>query len=428
MKIRFIILLATLLATAGQAQEISLTFAATGEASHIDSIQATNLSNGLSISFPGNATLWLNRITHTNPVESAILEPALFPNPFPGVAQFSVRTTTTEALKIQALSLDGQVVTSHIGTYQPGNHQFLLSLQNPGIYLIEIAGAKGRSTIRAISTAAYGSGNHIHQTGLGTPVPQNTLREKSTGGDYILGFTRGDLLHFRCYSGRMTSVLTARPEAPGELEVGFWTCTDPHNQDYATVRIGDQVWMAENLAYLPTVRSSSSGSDLWPHNYVYGYEDTNAEEARNHPNYARYGVLYNWVSAMGGSGGSILVPSGVRGLCPIGWHMPSQGEWDLLSTFIGDSAAIRLKDAGPGIWPGTGGGATNESGFGALPGGSRQESSAGFAGLGATATFWSTSEGGSSFAWYRFLEAAEPQLLRYGIHKANGFSIRCVKD
>jgi uncharacterized protein (TIGR02145 family) len=421
-------LLATMLATGSQAQEISLTFAATGQASQIDSIQATNLTTGLSISFPGNATLWLNRITGTDAMGEPVAEPMLFPNPFAGVAHFSFITGNLEALQIRALTLGGQVVASHIGTYQPGNHQFSLSVQDPGIYIVEILGTMKRSVIKAVNTGANGLANRIIHAGSATTTPNGPARHKSALGDYILGFTKGDLLLFRCFSGRMTTILTDRPTATGEVAVGFWICTDLNDRDYAVVKIGEQTWMAENLAYLSTVRPASSGSDLWPHTYVYGYEGTNADEVRNHPNYLRYGVLYNWVAAMGGSAGSSQVPSGVRGSCPVGWHMPSLGEWDILSQSVGDSAAISLKDAGAGIWPNFGGGATNESGFGALPGGTRQESTAGFAGLGTTSAYWSATEGGSSFAWYRFLDAAEPQLLRYGIHKANGFAVRCVKD
>ncbi|MFA5816806.1 MAG: FISUMP domain-containing protein, partial [Bacteroidales bacterium] len=95
------------------------------------------------------------------------------------------------------------------------------------------------------------------------------------------------------------------------------------NTVYNWVKIGNQVWMSENLAYLPSVSSSTTGSGTLPYYYVQGYEGVNIFDAIPTSNYQTYGVLYNWPAAMKGANSSNQNPSGVQGICPDNWHLPS---------------------------------------------------------------------------------------------------------
>lgn len=106
------------------------------------------------------------------------------------------------------------------------------------------------------------------------------------------------------------------------------------NKTYKTVKIGEQLWFAENLAYLPSVNKPSESSKDEARYYVFGYDGNDLNEAKA-SEYYNLGVLYNWVAAGGDEESDAnVVPSGIQGPCPDGWHMPSKAEWDILFDYV----------------------------------------------------------------------------------------------
>ncbi len=206
---------------------------------------------------------------------------------------------------------------------------------------------------------------------------------------------------------------------------------------YLWVKIGTQYWMAENLAYLPEVSPPAYGSMNDPYYYVYGYNGTDASEAKmTHP-YTTHGVLYNWTAAIGDATGSTSNPSGVQGICPNGWHLPSDGEWEQLAQTVhncegpynqsGDdwlTVGKHLKASGG--WNDNGNG-TDDFGFAALPGGYRYYYGS-FFHIGDTGYWWSATQYNSHNAWYRYLHYSSPDFRKNNYSKDYGFSVRCVRD
>lgn len=189
---------------------------------------------------------------------------------------------------------------------------------------------------------------------------------------------------------------------------------------YDVVKIGDQMWMAENLAWLPSVSPSNSGSETDPYYYVYDYEGTDVAVAKGRVNYTTYGVLYNWPAA--------------RNACPAGWHLPSDAEWMTLVTFLGGQAVAggKMKSTGTiqegtGLWFQPNGGATNESGFSGLPGGYRLFIGV-FSMVGELGYWWSSTEYPVENAWFQQLNLNDPSVGRYYSSKTFGINIRCVRD
>ncbi len=210
----------------------------------------------------------------------------------------------------------------------------------------------------------------------------------------------------------------------------FGSFTDSRdNTVYQTVTIGNQVWMAENLKYLPSVVGSGTGSETAPYYYVYAYDGTDVNAAKATANYQTYGVLYNWSAAMNGAGSSAANPSGVRGVCPDGWHLPSDAEWTELEDYISDDGhngteGTALKSTSG--WNSNGNG-TDNYGFTALPCGSRSDDGS-FNGVGSNGNWWSATEYNSSRAYYCGLFYYFSDVYRYNSGKSAGFSVRCVKD
>lgn len=210
-------------------------------------------------------------------------------------------------------------------------------------------------------------------------------------------------------------------------EVSFTTSNDTgiftDSRDstiYPWVKIGNQVWMSKNLAYLPAVSPSLSGSDTDPYYYVYDYEGSIISEAKGTKSWDIYGVLYNWKAA--------------TTACPLGWHLPSDAEWTALVDYLGGEygAGGKMKStgtlqAGTGLWNQPNDGATNSSGFTALPGGGFGYFGD-FRDLGSYAFFWSSSEFWSSLAWHRYLSYDSDGVSQNSGYCRYGFSVRCLQN
>jgi uncharacterized protein (TIGR02145 family) len=198
----------------------------------------------------------------------------------------------------------------------------------------------------------------------------------------------------------------------------FNSCGDQighEGHDYSTVQIGEQCWFAENCRYLPEVSPSSEGSETDPYYYVYDYQGSDVTAAQATTNYATYGVLYNWPAVM------------TAGICPSGWHVPSDGEFTELTDFLGgeDVAGGKMKEAGYDHWHSPNTGATNSSGWTGLPGGLNISGSFGDGGNGGN--WWSASESGS-YSWRLKLFNSYDDVAHYDNNRNLGFSARCVRD
>ncbi len=220
---------------------------------------------------------------------------------------------------------------------------------------------------------------------------------------------------------------------------------------YATVRIGTQTWMQENLKYLPEITLHSTDvSHTESKYYVYGANGLGLSSAKNSANYKKYGVLYNWTAAMNGAASSAAIPSSVQGPCPPGWHVPSRGEWDILGEYLRSnrytydgtaygpwSRIAKALATGRPDWAnsdveGAPGNTDyshkiNASKFSALPGG--YMASKNFDYLTTDAFFWSTEEHSTNTnAFRRRIEYNKPGVSTDENAKTTGMSVRCIKD
>jgi len=186
---------------------------------------------------------------------------------------------------------------------------------------------------------------------------------------------------------------------------------------YSIIVIGTQTWMAENLNY------NASGSKC--------YDDDTGGDSQG--NCAKYGRLYNWATAMANSASSVANPSGVQGICPTGWHLPSKTEWDALMTAVGSSSAGEKLKAQSG-WSSCGPSGSGNSyvcydtyGFSALPGGRGYYGY--FEDVGNDGHWWSSTETSASNAHHRYMWYNKADVGSYDDDgKTYFYSVRCVKD
>jgi uncharacterized protein (TIGR02145 family) len=195
------------------------------------------------------------------------------------------------------------------------------------------------------------------------------------------------------------------------------TVTDIDGNVYHTVTIGTQTWTVENLkatkyndgTAIPNITDNTTWGGLATGAYCW-YNDSSTYKNT-------YGALYNWYAINTGK------------LAPTGWHVPTSADWDTLSAYLGgdDTAGGKLKETGTAHWLSPNAGATNETGFSALPGGCRDLNGS-FGDIGSFCYLWSATELMATDAGTRSLSSDGYAIAKFNSYKQSGFSVRLLKD
>ncbi len=284
-------------------------------------------------------------------------------------------------------------------------------------------------------TTAVSGGNIITEGGVTitargvcwstSPNPTIALTTKTTNGtgygsfsSNLSGLSSATTFFVRAYATNSVGTVYGN-------EVSFTTAappvtilTDYDGNIYDTVLIGTQVWMKQNLKtthYLngdeiPNITVNSN----WGTTLTGAYSDYNNIAA----NSSTYGRLYNFYAV-----------ADARNLCPNGWHVPSDAEWITLTDYLGGFtiAGGKLKEAGLTHWISLNDGATNETGFTALPAGYHANYGT-YGGLGTLNYFWSSTEYDATYVWARFLFNYDTKVNRSYYAKNHEYSVRCIKN
>lgn len=199
-----------------------------------------------------------------------------------------------------------------------------------------------------------------------------------------------------------------------EISLSFVDTRDGHVYKY--VIIGNQAWMAENLNFGTEISESVDQTDndtiekYCAYDYLGGC--------------GTWGGLYIWDEMM-----QYVTTEGTQGICPVGWHLPSQSEWSALVNYLGgySTAGGPAKEAGTVHWEAPNTGATNSSGFAGLPGGFFMIDNS-LSSVHKNGFFWSSSEHSSDMSYYRSLWYLNDDLFGDYHLKGRAFSVRCIKD
>jgi uncharacterized protein (TIGR02145 family) len=265
------------------------------------------------------------------------------------------------------------------------------------------------------------------------PTIDNNRTLDGSGADSftssISGLTSGTSYHVRAYAinsegtsyGNEVVFTTKTPKVTFNSSLTYGTLTDIDGNIYKTIPIGTQEWMAENLRTTKfndgTAISLVTVSTQWIDSFTPAYcwfDDSETLYGK------MYGATYNWFAVSSGN------------LCPAGWHVPADSEWQTLVSYLGSSTAgSKIKEAGSDNWLYSNSDATNISGFTALPAGQRASSDGAFTGQGYYGGWWSSTEVLSSplsGAYCRYVRGDTAVVIRDNLFKIGGFSVRCLKD
>ncbi len=349
-----------------------------------------------------------------------------FPNPFSDETQFSITIPEERNVRVTISTITGRKIAQFDKDLGAGSHRFSFIPGNEMQYFATVEDRHSSRSIKMIHALNGSANNTAILTYDG--AADMTVLHKASGDLNGFVFAIGDQLRFIAYATTeagvtASDIITDTPEmnTTYDLEIieGLPCVGSPvishEGQTYLTVRIGDQCWMKENLNV-----GTMIGEDQEP-------EENGVIEKYCHFDDESYcdtfGGLYYWDEMMGYSN-----QPGAQGICPDGWHLPADEEWIQLQEFLGGTIDVggKMKEIGTSHWREPNDGATNESGFTALPAeyfqGYWEEEPEN------NAFFWTSTEMDSWSAFERQLYYNHSNILGFGLLKESACSVRCVRD
>jgi uncharacterized protein (TIGR02145 family) len=401
-----------------QAQDYLISFEGAGASIAVDSVLVENLTRGTSLTvYSGDQLHLLGTVSVEDP--GSTINPGsllISPNPSDGEVMVSFEATAAGSATIELCDLTGRQVAKSASFFTNGIQSFIISGLNMGTCLVLVRSDHYSYNGKIICRSSPGNSPQIRlncQPAL-HKAPANLKQARAV---VVMQYNTGDLLKFTGRAGIHGTVYMDVPVTSKTITFNFIPCVDPDNNSYTIVQIGDQWWMAENLKTtkyftgddIPEVSGQANWMGLSTGAYCYFDNDP--------VNASVYGCLYNWYAAID-----------LRNPCPASWHVPSDAEWIVLTSFLGgdDVAGGKMKETGIVHWFTPNTGATNTSGMTLMAGGLRSYGN--FMAMGYGASLWSTTAFDDIFAWNRDIFYYNSVSNRSGTDKKSGLSIRCVKD
>jgi len=346
----------------------------------------------------------------------------------------TVTIAERSAVEVTTFDLNGKALSNVRQIMETGIHTIALPQRKAGVYLYRVKSGNGEVVLKGNSVGGASSGSGVTAQGLSSNSLAKQAKAAAAIND-VIAATKTGYLNYRCvqYNSDTTGIQIKMIASAG-------TVTDTDGNVYQTVRIGNQVWMAENLRVTKYNDGSAITLDtstaIWASASTFSFSAycfynniTNADSIK------KYGALYNWYTV------------NTKKLAPAGWHVPTDSEWEVMQNYLvmhgynydgttdTSNNEIAMALAAKTDWisytvvgaPGKNLTKNNSSGFSALPGGSLIYGGT-FIVQSYNGSWWSASEVSASYAWYRYLIYGSDYLHRYYGFKSCGFSVRLVRD
>jgi uncharacterized protein (TIGR02145 family) len=442
---RILIALFIFIASNANAQTCLISFAGNGASETVESVKIENLTNGSSLVVNGNDILRLSKATGISSSEAKEnSELIVFPNPMTDISTLRICPHEEGNAVITIVDLTGKQVIRFQSYLENFRQDFRLSGLRNGFYVINVKGNNFQLSEKFTSNGNSGKAIKIEKVNNYSPIVYEKASETGSKGTQTIvdmDFTYGDVLKLTGYSGIFSTVKTDIPEGNETVSFNFTECTDGDNNNYPVVEIGSQVWMAENLKTtkyndgtpIPNITADAEWTAIY-NNFTATGQKTPAYcwYGNSIENKAVYGGLYTWFTIDAASNGN-------KNACPAGWHVPLDDEWytlalslDVNALKVRDYGTVsfiaggKLKETGTAHWESPNTGATNISGFTALPGGDRDFQQ--FCNIGYAGIWWTATDNSILTPFWRQLDWAINSLEKGYLEKAAGFSVRCVRN
>jgi len=425
---KLLFLLAVFCSLQANAQPYSISFSGTG----LSTVIVQNLTTGVIVDVPAGDALLLSTTTgipEVNNMKSSGLK--VYPNPMTDKSTLEILPPLAGDAIISVCDMTGKVLTQYKGYVENYTQEFNLSGIKNGLHIITVQGNGYQFSEKLLSNGkSTGTANIVKISNNFQAVAEkkSIMNSKGVEGNVNMTYTSGERLKFTAVSGNNKTVMTEIPTANKTVTFTFAECKDGENNYYPVVQINTSLWMAENLKTTNyndgTAIPNISDNTEWAALTTGAYSDYNNTPA----NSTTYGRLYNWY-VVDNNAATKVASNGGKNVCPTSWHVPSDAEWTTLTTFLGgvSVAGGKLKETGTTHWKAPNTGATNETGFTALPGGYRYFSGS-YNYIVDFGYWWSSTEQSTTTAWFRYMYWANTYVNRdYNIKKW-GFSVRCVRD
>ena len=403
------------------AQNYLISFAGTGAATTVSQVKVENLTAGTTLTVNKGEILRLIGTGGLGTIDNKQYSIKIYPNPMTGSnAVLLIYPPDPGNAIISIFDLAGRIeaqLVSYLGNYP---QEYRLSGFKNGLHLISVTGKTYHFSGRLLCAGEAAGTISIERITSNNPGDENIaesayIRDNTTVN---MPYTYGDRLKFTGISKIYSTVKTDIPEADKTITFNFIPCTDGDKNNYPIVEIGSQVWMARNLkttkynngspieypgSNSKSWNSNTSGAFAWYDDDMTKYEDV-------------YGALYNWHAVSTGN------------LCPVGWHVPDNEDWIILTEFLGgmNIAGEKIKETGNLHWGPTNIYSSNESGFTAVPGGFRNLKT--FTELKHYGYMWSSGAGSKTTGargWY--INSISEGLNESDMNYLNeGLSVRCI--
>lgn len=444
-----VLMITMIMGAFAQKPTMTLTFTADSNAQHVrlNSILIENLTQGGDTTlYAPDTVLVLDYITGMNENfafdDHSFSLSQNFPNPMKGKTTVSLWLPERNNILITISDVIGREVVNQEFQLEQGTHSFTFYPGRESLYFLTARADNQTQTIKMFNSPTDANASEYCKLGYNG-------QQKTGTGDYKSGdalnnfvFDLGDMLKFTSFTDQGERVITSSPTGDqiyyfhytGDPCPGAPTVTDIDGNVYNTVQIGNQCWMKENLktttyrngTAIPNVTDDNAWSNLTTGAYVWYDNDISWKD--------KYGTLYNWFTTVD-----------PNGLCPTGWHVPTDDEWTDLTDYIGGTSSPHgdeLKSCRQVNSP-LGGGCntsehprwsehgthygTDDYGFSGLPGGYRHYGGSFYA-IGNDGLWWSSTEYSSDDAWFRYLLYGSDDVGVNDANKRDGFSVRCLRD